>query len=163
MALMAIGYRELSMSAASIGPVKAMTLSLDIAEAEQRGRRDAGQRARGRILAAHARALGGTSRECASSDASISTRPAASRFSSSTHGRQRQSRSHPAPSPRKSPLASPRARRRQYSALSRELNELEPVVAAIQAFQPRRRSAPILPRCLREPDLDPDMRAMAER
>ncbi len=33
MALMAIGYRELSMSATSIGPVKAMTLSLRIREA----------------------------------------------------------------------------------------------------------------------------------
>jgi phosphotransferase system, enzyme I, PtsP len=33
MALMAIGYRHLSMSAASIGPVKAMTLTLDIGEA----------------------------------------------------------------------------------------------------------------------------------
>ncbi len=33
MALMAIGYRDLSMSATSIGPVKAMTLSLDIGEA----------------------------------------------------------------------------------------------------------------------------------
>src|SRR6202453_3149243 len=35
MALMAIGYRELSMSAPSIGPVKAMTLSLNIGEAER--------------------------------------------------------------------------------------------------------------------------------
>ena len=33
MALMAIGYRHLSMSAASIGPVKAMTLTLNIGEA----------------------------------------------------------------------------------------------------------------------------------
>ena len=33
MALMAIGYRELSMSATSIGPVKAMTLTLNIGEA----------------------------------------------------------------------------------------------------------------------------------
>ena len=35
MALMAVGYRELSMSAASIGPVKAMALSLNIVEAER--------------------------------------------------------------------------------------------------------------------------------
>ena len=34
MALMAVGYRELSMSATSIGPVKAMTLSLNIGAAE---------------------------------------------------------------------------------------------------------------------------------
>jgi phosphotransferase system, enzyme I, PtsP len=33
MALMAIGYRELSMSATSIGPVKAMTLTLNVGEA----------------------------------------------------------------------------------------------------------------------------------
>ena len=51
MALMAIGYRELSMSAASIGPVKAMTLSLNIGEAEReveamlaKGREDASLR-----------------------------------------------------------------------------------------------------------------------
>ena len=35
MALMAIGYRELSMSPTSIGPVKAMTLSLNIGEARR--------------------------------------------------------------------------------------------------------------------------------
>jgi phosphotransferase system, enzyme I, PtsP len=51
MALMAIGYRELSMSAASIGPVKAMTLSLNIGEAQReveamlvKGREDASLR-----------------------------------------------------------------------------------------------------------------------
>jgi phosphotransferase system enzyme I (PtsP) len=51
MALMAIGYRELSMSAASIGPVKAMTLSLNIGEVEReveamlaKGREDASLR-----------------------------------------------------------------------------------------------------------------------
>jgi phosphotransferase system, enzyme I, PtsP len=33
--LIAIGYRELSMSAASIGPVKAMALSLNIGEAQR--------------------------------------------------------------------------------------------------------------------------------
>ena len=51
MALMAIGYRQLSMSAASIGPVKAMTLSLNISEAERevaamlaKGREDASLR-----------------------------------------------------------------------------------------------------------------------
>jgi phosphotransferase system, enzyme I, PtsP len=51
MALMAVGYRELSMSAASIGPVKAMTLSLNIGEAERevetmlaKGREDASLR-----------------------------------------------------------------------------------------------------------------------
>jgi phosphotransferase system enzyme I (PtsP) len=52
MALMAIGYRELSMSATSIGPIKAMTLSLNIGEAEReveamlaKGREDASLRA----------------------------------------------------------------------------------------------------------------------
>src|SRR5579871_2617563 len=35
MALMAIGYRDLSMSATSIGPVKAMTLTLNIGEARR--------------------------------------------------------------------------------------------------------------------------------
>ena len=50
----------------------------------------------------------------------------------------------------------------QYSALSRELNELEPVVAAIQAFQSKEKERADLAALLREPDLDPDMRAMAE-
>ena len=51
MALMAIGYRELSMSATSIGPVKAMTLTLNIGEATHaveamltKGREDASLR-----------------------------------------------------------------------------------------------------------------------
>jgi phosphotransferase system enzyme I (PtsP) len=51
MALMAIGYRELSMSAASIGPVKAMTLTLNIGKAARevepmlaKGRADASLR-----------------------------------------------------------------------------------------------------------------------
>ena len=35
MALMAIGYRDISMSATSIGPVKAMTLSLDLGEVDR--------------------------------------------------------------------------------------------------------------------------------
>jgi phosphotransferase system enzyme I (PtsP) len=36
MTLIALGYRGLSMSATSIGPVKAMVLSLDVAEASSR-------------------------------------------------------------------------------------------------------------------------------
>ena len=50
----------------------------------------------------------------------------------------------------------------QYSALSRELNELEPVVAAIEAFQSKEKERADLMTLLREPDLDSDMRAMAE-
>jgi peptide chain release factor 1 len=50
----------------------------------------------------------------------------------------------------------------QYSALSRELNELEPVVEAIQAFQSKEKERMDLAALLREPDLDSDMRAMAE-
>jgi phosphotransferase system, enzyme I, PtsP len=60
MALMAVGYRELSMSAASIGPVKAMTLSLNIGEAEReveamlaKGREDASLRGPLERLAEH--------------------------------------------------------------------------------------------------------------
>jgi peptide chain release factor 1 len=50
----------------------------------------------------------------------------------------------------------------QYSVLSRELNELEPVVEAIQAFQSKEKERADLVALLREPELDPDMRAMAE-
>jgi peptide chain release factor 1 len=49
----------------------------------------------------------------------------------------------------------------QYSALSRELNELEPVVAAIEAFQSKEKERADLAAMLREPNLDPDMRALA--
>jgi peptide chain release factor 1 len=49
----------------------------------------------------------------------------------------------------------------QYSALSRELNELEPVVVAIEAFQSKEKERADLAAMLREPNLDPDMRAMA--
>jgi peptide chain release factor 1 len=50
----------------------------------------------------------------------------------------------------------------QYSTLSRELNELEPVVAAIEAFQSKEKERADLMALLRERDLDSDMRAMAE-
>src|SRR5262249_8465215 len=49
----------------------------------------------------------------------------------------------------------------QYSALSRELSELDPVVAAIQAFQAKQKERADLEAMLKEPDLDADMRAMA--
>jgi peptide chain release factor 1 len=49
----------------------------------------------------------------------------------------------------------------QYSALSREFSELEPVVAAIQAFMAKEKERADLAAMLREPDLDPDMRVMA--
>ena len=49
----------------------------------------------------------------------------------------------------------------QYSALSRELSELEPVVAAIKAFQAKDNERADLTALLTEPDLDPEMRAMA--
>jgi peptide chain release factor 1 len=49
----------------------------------------------------------------------------------------------------------------QYSALSRELNELEPVVAAIEAFESKEKERADLAAMLREPNLDPDMRALA--
>ena len=50
----------------------------------------------------------------------------------------------------------------QYSALSRELSELEPVVAAIRAFQAKMKERADLTALLKEPDLDADMRAMAQ-
>ena len=49
----------------------------------------------------------------------------------------------------------------QYSALSRELNELDPVVAAIEAFRSKEKERADLEAMLREPNLDADMRALA--
>ncbi len=49
----------------------------------------------------------------------------------------------------------------EYSALSRELNDLEPVVSAIKAFRVKEKEQADLAAMLQDPDLDADMRAMA--
>src|SRR5438309_6027959 len=49
----------------------------------------------------------------------------------------------------------------EYSALSRELNELEPVVSAIAAYRAKEKERADLAALLEDPDLDPEMRAMA--
>ncbi len=49
----------------------------------------------------------------------------------------------------------------QYSALSRELAELDPVVAAIKALRAKEKERADLAALMREPDLDAEMRAMA--
>ena len=49
----------------------------------------------------------------------------------------------------------------EYSTLSRELNELEPVVAAIKGWRARERERADLVEMLKDASLDPDMRAMA--
>ena len=49
----------------------------------------------------------------------------------------------------------------EYSALSRELNELEPVVAAIKGWRAKEKERADLAEMLKDTGLDPDMRAMA--
>ena len=49
----------------------------------------------------------------------------------------------------------------EYSTLSRELNDLEPVVSAIKAFRAKEKEQADLAAMLQDPDLDADMRAMA--
>src|SRR5271165_1079205 len=49
----------------------------------------------------------------------------------------------------------------EYSALSRELSELEPVVGAIRAFRDKERERADLAALLADPGLDAEMRAMA--
>jgi peptide chain release factor 1 len=49
----------------------------------------------------------------------------------------------------------------EYSALSRELSELEPVVTAIKVFHAKKKERADLSALLQEPDLDPEMRAIA--
>ena len=49
----------------------------------------------------------------------------------------------------------------EYSALSRELNDLEPVVSAIRAFRDKERERADLMALLADPALDPEMRALA--
>jgi peptide chain release factor 1 len=49
----------------------------------------------------------------------------------------------------------------EYSALSRELSELDPVVAAIRAFRAKEKERADLASLLEDPGLDADMRAMA--
>jgi peptide chain release factor 1 len=49
----------------------------------------------------------------------------------------------------------------EYSALSREMSDLEPVVAAIRAFRNKTREKADLALLLADPALDPEMRALA--
>jgi peptide chain release factor 1 len=49
----------------------------------------------------------------------------------------------------------------EYSSLSRELSELEPVVAAIKTFRAKDKERADLETMLKDPALDPEMRAMA--
>ena len=49
----------------------------------------------------------------------------------------------------------------EYAALSRELNELEPVVGAIRAFRDKEKERADLEALLADPALDPEMRALA--
>src|SRR6516164_10915781 len=49
----------------------------------------------------------------------------------------------------------------QYSALSRELSELEPIVAAIKAFRAKEKERADLAAMLQDPDLDAEMRSLA--
>ncbi len=49
----------------------------------------------------------------------------------------------------------------EYSALSRELNDLEPVVGAIRAFRNKEKERAELAALLADPALDPEMRALA--
>ena len=133
MALMAIGYRELSMSAASIGPVKAMTLSLNIGEVEReveamlaKGREDASLRDQLQRLADRLE-VRLSRREppstcVASASRAYSCPPTTISISSSSRHQEISAQ-----------LAEGVAGA-QYSALSRELSELDPVVTAIQAF-----------------------------
>ena len=69
MALIAIGYRELSMSATAIGPVKAMVLSLDAGEAEREVEAMLADAARRGIVARAAAGAGRAPRPSACSDA----------------------------------------------------------------------------------------------
>ena len=49
----------------------------------------------------------------------------------------------------------------EYATLSRELNDLEPVVSAIKGFRAKEKEQADLAAMLEDPDLDADMRAMA--
>jgi peptide chain release factor 1 len=49
----------------------------------------------------------------------------------------------------------------EFSSLSRELADLEPVVAAIQAFRAKEKERDDLKTMLKDPGLDVEMRAMA--
>ncbi len=49
----------------------------------------------------------------------------------------------------------------EYSALSRELSDLEPIVSAIRAFRAKEKERADLAAMLQDPDLDAEMRAMA--
>ena len=149
MALIALGYRDLSMSAAAIGPVKAMVAvarrSSGAREVEAllaEGGDDASLREPLRALASALRRPPLANRRPASVSLARVKR---------NHGRQRQSRSHPAPPPgnRRPPHRGRAAA--EYAALSRELAELEPVVAAIKAFRAKEKERADLEALLDDP------------
>ncbi len=158
MALMAIGYRQISMSATSIGPVKAMILTLNVKEAAREVEAMLADGRDGRLAARAAAGTRRAARTCASS-APCAVKPPFSRFPQ--HGRQRQFRSHSAPL-RGNRRTADRGRRR---------GGIFGAVARAQRSRTRGRGDPGLPRqgegaggsrgLLADPALDAEMRAMA--
>ena len=154
------------MSAAAIGPSQG-----DGAVARRRG----GVRARSKrcwptaatrlpCASPCARWASASACDCSDRSARLKFAPIAeaiSQVSEHRHAAQRQSRSHPAPPPgnRRPPV--PKAAAPITRKLSRELAELEPVVAAITAYRAKERERADLTRMIDDPATDGEMRAMA--
>src|SRR5208282_1943601 len=123
-----------------------------------RGRGDAGDRARRRLPARVAAGTGGASRRApVAKRAPFSPFPVSSSAMAANDNLDLILRRHEEIAARlaEGVLSA------QYSALSRELSDLDPVVAAIKAFRAKEKERAELKDMLMDPGLDADMRAMA--
>src|SRR5208282_906066 len=123
-----------------------------------RGRGDAGDRARRRLPARVAAGTGGASRRApVAKRAPFSPFPLSSSAMAANDNLDLILRRHEEIAARlaEGVLSA------QYSALSRELSDLDPVVAAIKAFRAKEKERAELKDMLMDPGLDADMRAMA--
>ncbi len=160
MALIALGFRNFSMAATAIGPVKAMVVSLDAGAAarELQALLDA------RIIPA--RCARRCRRSPSASPSASSASPAASRrFPPSTsHDRHREFRHHPAPlRGDRRPTQRRRDRRGRLCARCRANSPSSSRwSAAIRAWRDKEKERADLDALLAEPGLDPEMRSLAE-
>ena len=129
MALIALGFRNFSMSATAIGPVKAMVVSMNVGAGQRRARRAARRTriATARCASRCARSPNASPSAC--SGRNLPPHPCPLPLVRSSHVRRRQSRSHPAPlRGDRRQTQRRRAAGPDFGQLSREFAELEPVV-----------------------------------
>ena len=163
LALIALGYRSLSLSATAHGPVKAMILDLDAKKAE--AVIDAAARRAGRQRLDPAEADGIRGSRGAVVVARLCPDNAAFRFRS-----LRTTPCYPKPNsiscspttPRWRPNCWARSNSEKYVQITRELAELNPLIDAVKAYRAARAEIADTEALLADSATDPEMRGMAE-